>query len=99
MVNMVKIRQLLSDSLYDVLEESPCDSSEGLTKTTSTCPTFPLGFRGMIFHVSHDSATRDGENSDERDAHLAKNADRQHRKTQRRPMGPMNMAHHAAAIT
>ena len=34
----------------------------------------------MIFHVSHDSAIRDGENSDERDTRLAKNADRQHRR-------------------
>jgi hypothetical protein len=31
----------------------------------------------MIFHVSHDSATRDSENFDERNAHLAKNADHQ----------------------
>ena len=33
----------------------------------------------MIFHVSHDSATRDGETSDECNARLAKNADRQRR--------------------
>jgi hypothetical protein len=32
----------------------------------------------MIFHVSHDSTTRDGETSDERNAHLAKNVNHQH---------------------
>ena len=47
-VNMVAIRQLMDDSLHDVLEESPDDYFEGSTKTTSTCPTFPLGFGGMI---------------------------------------------------
>ena len=34
----------------------------------------------MIFHVSHDSATKDGETVDERNARLAKNADRQRRR-------------------
>ena len=43
-VKMVNIRQLVSDSFYDVLEESLGDSSEGSTKTASTYPTFPLGF-------------------------------------------------------
>ena len=32
----------------------------------------------MIFHVSHDSVTKDGEITKEREACLAKNADRQH---------------------
>jgi hypothetical protein len=49
--------------------------SEGSTKTASSCPTFPSGFGGMIFHVSHDSVTRDDETIDERNACLAKNAD------------------------
>ena len=31
----------------------------------------------MIFHVSHDSVTKDGETAEEREARLAKNADRQ----------------------
>ena len=47
-VNMVNIHQLLDDSLHNVLEESPGDYSEGSTKTASSCPTFPLGFGGMI---------------------------------------------------
>ena len=34
----------------------------------------------MIFHVSHDSITKDGETAKEHEAHLAKNADRQHRR-------------------
>ena len=34
----------------------------------------------MIFHVSHDSVTRDGEIADERNARLAKNVDRQRRR-------------------
>ena len=34
----------------------------------------------MIFHVSHDSVTKDGETAEEREAHLAKNAGRQHRR-------------------
>ena len=75
---MVAIRQLTDDSLHDVLEESPDDYSEGSTKTTLTYPTFPPRFGGMIFHVSHDSATRDGKTSDEHNARLAKNTDRQH---------------------
>ena len=74
---MVAIHQLTDDSLHDVLEDSPDDYSEGSTKTASSCPTFPLGFGGMIFHVSHGSATRDGETSYERNALLAKNTDRQ----------------------
>ena len=86
MVNMVAIHQLSNDpslsieSLHNVLNESPDDYSEGSTKTMSSCPTFPLGFGGMIFHVSHDSVTKDGETTEEREAHLAKNAGRQHRR-------------------
>ena len=34
----------------------------------------------MIFHVSHDSVTKDDETPEEREAHLAKNADRQRRR-------------------
>ena len=33
----------------------------------------------MIFHVSHDSVTMEGETAEERDARLAKNVDRQRR--------------------
>ena len=86
MVNMVAIRQLskdsplLTESLHHVLEEGPDDSSEGSTRTLSSCSTFPLGFGGMIFHVSHDSVTKDGETTEEREACLAKNADCQHRR-------------------
>jgi len=42
-------------------------------------PTFPLGFEGIIFHVSQDSVTKDGKTAEEHDAHLAKNVDRQRR--------------------
>ena len=38
---------------------------------------FPLGFGGELLHISHDSVTKDGETADERNAHLAKNVDRQ----------------------
>ena len=31
----------------------------------------------MIFHISHDSITKDSETAEEREARLAKNADRQ----------------------
>ena len=31
----------------------------------------------MIFHVSHDSITKDGKTAEEREARLAKNTDRQ----------------------
>ena len=85
MVNMVAIRQLSEDSplstesLHHILDESPDDSFEGSTRTLSSCPTFPLRFEGMIFHVSHDSVTKEGETAEERDARLAKNTDRQHR--------------------
>ena len=34
----------------------------------------------MIFHVSHDSITKDGKTAEEREARLAKNVDRQHRR-------------------
>ena len=83
-VNMVAICQLSEDSplltksLHHVLDNSPDDSSEGSTKTLSSCPTFPSGFEGMIFHVNHDSVTKDGETVEERKARLAKNANRQH---------------------
>jgi hypothetical protein len=78
-VNMVAIRQILDDSINDILEESPSIYSEGSTEIVSSCPTFPPGFDDEVFHISHDSVTRDGEASDERDAHLAKNTDRQRR--------------------
>ena len=45
-----------------------------------SCPTFHPGFGGMIFHVSHDSVTKDGETAEEHEAHLAKNTDRQRRR-------------------
>ena len=34
----------------------------------------------MIFHVSHDSVTKDSETAEEREARLANNADRQRRR-------------------
>ena len=34
----------------------------------------------MIFHVIHDSVTKEGETTEEHDAHLAKNTDRQRRR-------------------
>ena len=82
-INMVAIRQLLDDpsllteSLHNIMIESPDDYSEGSTKTISSCPAFPSGFGGMIFHVSHDSVTKDGKTAEEREARLAKNVDRQ----------------------
>ena len=45
----------------------------------SSCLTFPPGFGGMIFHVSHDSVTKDGKTAEEHEARLAKNADCQRR--------------------
>ena len=66
-VNMVAVHQpsddpsLPTESLHNVLNESPDDYSEGSIKIVSSCSTFPLGFRGVIFHVSHDSITNDGE--------------------------------------
>ena len=85
-VNMVAIRQLSDDpslpteSLHNVLNESPDDYFDGSTKAVSSCPTFPLGFGGMIFHISHGSITKDGETAEEHKAHLAKNADHQRRR-------------------
>ena len=43
-------------------------------------PTFPLGFEGIIFHVSQDSVTKDGKTAEEHEACLAKNANRQRRR-------------------
>ena len=54
-VNMVAIRQLSDDSplptesLYNILNESLDNYSEGSNKTISSYPAFPLGFRGVIF--------------------------------------------------
>ena len=82
---MVAMHQLLGDSdlptesLHNILVETPDDYSKGSTQTVTSYPTFSLGFGGMIFHVSHDSVTKDGETTEEREAHLAKNADRQRR--------------------
>lgn len=80
---MLAIHQLSDDyplptkSLHNVLEESPDESSEGSTKTASSCPTFPPWFGGTIFHVSHNSTTKDGETAEECEARSAKNADHQ----------------------
>jgi hypothetical protein len=76
MVNVVAICQLSDDSplptesLHDVMNESPNDYSKGSTKTVSSCPTFLPRFGGMIFHVSHDNITKDGETAEEREARL-----------------------------
>jgi hypothetical protein len=86
LVNVVAIRQLsddsplLTESLHNVMNESPNDYSQGSTKIVSSYPTFPPGFGGMIFHISHDNITKDGETTEEREARLAKNADRQCRR-------------------
>ena len=83
---MVAIHQFLDDSplptesLHNVLNESLDDYSEGSTTTVSSCPTFPPGFGGIIFHVSHNSVTNDGETVEECKARLAKNTDCQRRR-------------------
>jgi len=83
-VNMVAIRQLSDDpdlpieSLHNILDGTPDNYSKGSTQTLPSCPTFPLGFGGMIFHVSHDSVTKDDKTAEEHEAHLAKNTNRQH---------------------
>ena len=69
-----------TEDLRNVLNKSSNDYSEGSTKTASSSPAFPPGFRGMIFNISHDSVTKDGETAEEREARLAKNADRQRRR-------------------
>ena len=48
MINMVSIRQLLDDSLHNVLEDSPGDYFEGLTKTIKL-PHFPSRVWGHDF--------------------------------------------------
>ena len=86
-VNMVAIRQLSGDSdlptesLHNILDETPDDYSEGSTQTVPSCPAFPPRFGGMIFHVSHDSVTKYGETTKEREARLAKNVYCQCRRT------------------
>ena len=85
-VNMVAIRQLsydtslLTKSLHNILNKSHDDYSKGSTKTVSSCPTFPLGFGGMIFHISHNNATKDDKTAEEREALLAKSANHQRRR-------------------
>ena len=69
-----------TESLHNILDESPDDYSEGSTQTEPSCPAFPPGFGGVIFHVSQDSASKDAETTEERTARLAKNADHQHRR-------------------
>ena len=61
MVNMVAIRQVPDDSLHNILDESPDAYSQGSIDTVSSCPPFLPGFGGWIFHISHDSITKDGE--------------------------------------
>jgi hypothetical protein len=86
MVNMVAICQLTDDSidptesLHNILNESPDESSEASMKTALGCPTFPLGFGGMIFHVNMDSGTKDGKTPKEREACLVNNAACQRRR-------------------
>ena len=52
MANMVAVCQLSdepslpTESLHNVLNESPIDYSEGSTKTVLSCPTFPSRVRG-----------------------------------------------------
>ena len=41
----------------------------------------------MIFHVTHNSITKDGETAEEREAHLAKNADHQRRRDEEAAQG------------
>ena len=78
MVNMVQIRtDLPDDTLHTILEESPEPYSE---VSTSSCPSFPLGFGRELFMVSHDSVPIDGETSVQLRECEAKNADRQRRR-------------------
>ena len=83
---MVAMHQLLGDSdlptesLHNILDKTPIDYSEGSAQTVPSYPTFPPGFGGMIFHVSHASITKDGKTAEEREARLVKNADRQRRR-------------------
>jgi hypothetical protein len=88
-VNMVSIDQILdrtpdpTESLHEILEESPHDELlEGSTRTISSCPTFPLGFRGMIFAVSANSGMKHGETPKEREARRAKNTEHQQRRNE-----------------
>jgi hypothetical protein len=76
-VNMVSIHQFPDDSLHSILEESPNEYSQGSTETIFTCPTFSSRFGGGIYHISHNSITKDGETFNQCDACLVKNADRQ----------------------
>lgn len=77
MVNMAQICQLPDESLNTILEESPKPYSEGSIETTLNCRPLPPGFRGEIFHISHDSVAVDGETSEQCHAREARNADRQ----------------------
>ena len=80
MINMVAIHQFDDESLHTILEETPSPKSQGSTKTISETPSdfppFPPGFEGRIFHVSTNEPSRDGENDEERQQRLNRNANR-----------------------
>ena len=69
-----------------------------MTETILTYPTFLLGFGGGIYHISHESITRDGEATIDHDARLERNTDRQRHRDEeptRRADGDPNALHHA----
>jgi len=78
MVNMVHIQPYVEESLHTILEESPSFESSGSSETVDeiaatvlTPPSPTTG--GELFLVSLDIPPRDGENDEDRVAHLRRN--------------------------
>jgi hypothetical protein len=72
-VNMVDIRQIGGDLLSTIREESTrsTGSTHAITNPyEEEYPAFPLGFRGVIFAISADEPSHEGEMDQERAAQV-----------------------------
>lgn len=73
-VNMIII-ELHDASLSTVLEESSRSTHSAMVLDDEEYPRFPPGFGGMIFNISADEPSRDGEIEQEKAARVEWNVD------------------------
>jgi hypothetical protein len=82
--NVVEIRQIREDFLSTIPKESNGSIESHGTNYTCTLidpygqefPAFPLGFGGIVFAISNDEPSHDGETNQERVTQEERNTDR-----------------------
>jgi hypothetical protein len=75
-VNMVRIEEVRGSRLPLIPKESSRSTQTQTEDYEEVFPPFPPGFGGMIFNISADEPTVDGEMEQDRDARVARNTHR-----------------------